>query len=433
MAKKTDLNTAASPAGDHEIHRRLAADVLAGMERWHTESDQRRAKRYYFESTGKIEADQSEINGFLQWYTHDFRDAATGRTLVERYFETHGEQLQPRERVLLEAMRDSWPGVFEAETIEVGRGMHLRDLATGDVIFVHDVTASRELVRGDCILSRIEKVDGKLMFVSDGFSVPPAIRDEFLKLIDKEAGASGQTRAEYVRRSGNLLYRKIRNLSDKWIKNLQIVNREGDALEFCHADYSVLNEPTLLAKLRTLEELLEESGKPGEAHFAWLEAAKSGPRSVYGHVQTGGGHLRLEAQSRTRLQLGRGLLEAHAGSLLKHQGDACRPLDEIKRQAAVPGESPECARPIPSEMERELILRMKAAHYAKWPDDPLPALGGKTARQAVKTESGRQAVRELIRDMEAGEARGAKQGQPAFDFTWLRETLGLADATQSNF
>ena len=421
MTKKPDVNT----ADDHEIRRRLCADVLGGQERWHTDSDRRRAKRYFFESTGKIEADESEIGGFLQWYTHDFRDAATGRTLMEHHYEAHGAQLTPREREMLEALRDSWPGVFQAETIEEGRGLHLRDLATGDLIFVHDVTASRQLVRGDCILTRIEKLDGKLMFVSDGFSVPPAVRGDFLKLIDKEAGASGQTRAEYVRRSGNLLYRKIKHLSDTWMKNLRIVNREGDDLEFCHADYSVLDEPALLAKLRTLPELLEEPGKPGEAHYAWLAPAAQGPRSVYGHVQVGGGHLRLEAQSRTRLQLGRGLLEADAGRFLKHQGDVCLPLDEIKRQAAASSGPPESAPPIPPEMEREIVLQMKAAHYATWPDDPLPALGGKTARQAVKTESGRSAVLELIRDMEHGEARGAKQGQPAFDFTALRKTLGL--------
>ena len=77
----------AIPENDHEIHRRLANAVLAGHERWHTDSDRRRAKRYYFESTGKIDVDESEINGFLQWYTHDFRDAATRRTLVEHHLE----------------------------------------------------------------------------------------------------------------------------------------------------------------------------------------------------------------------------------------------------------------------------------------------------------------------------------------------------------
>jgi hypothetical protein len=228
-----------------------------------------------------------------------------------------------------------------------------------------------------------------------------------------------------VRRSGNLLYRKIRNLSDKWVKNLQVVNREGDAVEFCRADYSVLDEPALLAKLRLLPELLEEPGQPGEAHFAWLEAATQGPRSVYGHVQIGGGHLRLEAQSRTRLQLGRGLLEIYAAHLLKHQGDSYQSLDEIKRQMGAAGEPPERAQPIPAEVEREIVLQMKAQHYATWADDPLPALGGKTARQAVQTKSGRKAVLDLIRNMENGEARRAKGGELAFDFTPIRKTLGL--------
>ena len=209
------------------------------------------------------------------------------------------------------------------------------------------------------------------------------------------------------------------------MKNLQIVNREGDALEFCHADYSVLDEPALLANLRSLPELLEEPGKPGEAHFAWLAPAAQGPRSVYGHVQAGGGHLRLEAQSRTRLQLGRGLLEANAGRWLKHQRDACQSLDEIKRQAAVSSEPPEDERPIPPEQEREIILDMKAAHYAIWLDDPLPALDGKTPRQAVKNKAGRLAVLELIRDIEHDEEYQDQAGLPAYDCTSLRRILGL--------
>ena len=414
-----------NPEEDQETRRRLAANILSGMERWHTDSDRRRARRYYFESEGNVEADESEINGFLQWYTHDFRDAATRRTLLEHYFEAHAAKLAPRERELLDAMRDSWPGVFEVEIVEEGRGIHLRDLATGDVIFVHDIAASRQLVRGDWILSRIEDLDGKLMFVSDGFTVPPAIHEEFLKLVDREARAAKKSRAEYVRGSGNLLYRIIRNLSDKWLRNLRVVNREGDDIEFCHADYSYVDEPALLAKLRTLEELKEEPSKPGETHFAWIGSATEGSRPVYGHVQAGGGHLRLEAQSRTRLELGRGLLEMHAGRLLQHRGDSHLSLDDFKQQIASsrgPRQRPEA---IPTEAERDIVLQMKARHYATWPDERLPALGGKTARQAVKSKSGRKAVLALIRDMERDEAHEAKAGQPAFDFTPLRRVLGL--------
>src|ERR1035438_10012605 len=103
MSDNPDANT----ANDQEIRRRLCGDVLGGYERWHSESDRRRAKRYYFESSSVSEIEESETNGFLQWYVHDFRDAATRRTLMEHHVETHGAQLTVREREILEALRDS--------------------------------------------------------------------------------------------------------------------------------------------------------------------------------------------------------------------------------------------------------------------------------------------------------------------------------------
>ena len=177
MPENPDTN----PTDDQEIRGRLCAEVLGGYERWHSESDRRRAKRYYFESTANVEIEESEINGFLQWYVHDFRDAATRRTLMEHYFDTHGAQLTAREREILDALRDSWPGVFEAEAVEEGRGVQLRDLSSGETIFVHDVTASRELVRGDCMLEpkvhgvAVAEVGGrvKLIFVHEGEVVVP--------------------------------------------------------------------------------------------------------------------------------------------------------------------------------------------------------------------------------------------------------------------
>jgi Protein of unknown function (DUF2384) len=80
---------------------------------------------------------------------------------------------------------------------------------------------------------------------------------------------------------------------------------------------------------------------------------------------------------------------------------------------------------VPSEDERRAILEFKARHYATWPDERLPALKGRTPRQAMRTAAGRAAVLDLIRDMENGEAREAKSGQPTFDFSILRRELGL--------
>jgi hypothetical protein len=73
-------------------------------------------------------------------------------------------------------------------------------------------------------------------------------------------------------------------------------------------------------------------------------------------------------------------------------------------------------------VEREFLMR----HYERWPDEPVPALGGKTPKAAVRTKKGRQAVIELLKDFEVHEARKAsREGGEPFDFGFLWQRLGL--------
>ena len=66
---------------------------------------------------------------------------------------------------------------------------------------------------------------------------------------------------------------------------------------------------------------------------------------------------------------------------------------------------------------------IKQRHYADWPDHNLPALGGKTPRQAIATARGREEVDVLLKEMEQHEQR-APQGA-VFDFSMLRRELGV--------
>jgi len=74
-----------------------------------------------------------------------------------------------------------------------------------------------------------------------------------------------------------------------------------------------------------------------------------------------------------------------------------------------------------------VIQEYLAQHYARWPDDNLPALGGKSARQAVKDPAGRKAVIDLLRMMENGEERKQAAGAPSYDFNIIRRELGLPE------
>jgi hypothetical protein len=65
--------------------------------------------------------------------------------------------------------------------------------------------------------------------------------------------------------------------------------------------------------------------------------------------------------------------------------------------------------------------------YARWADEPIPALGNRTPRDAIRTEAGLERVKGLLRSYEEGEAQqAARQGRREISYQFLWDALGLA-------
>jgi hypothetical protein len=162
-----------------------------------------------------------------------------------------------------------------------------------------------------------------------------------------------------------------------------------------------------------------------DGHFTWGEPHDGG--TVFGSIDIRDGKLKLECNSKSRLEVGRQLLERHAGQYMTHMADSFSPLDleKLKKGASAgAGKLPESG--IPPEVEREVVLQFKNQHYSKWLDMRLPALQQKSPREAVGTPSGREAVTALLRTLEHDEELERRAGRPAFDVGPLWEALGLS-------
>ncbi len=72
---------------------------------------------------------------------------------------------------------------------------------------------------------------------------------------------------------------------------------------------------------------------------------------------------------------------------------------------------------------RRRSAALGARGRAAWPDQPLPALNGRTPREAVRTARGRTAVDLLLKDLENREQRAG--GDAAFDLSAIHRELGL--------
>jgi hypothetical protein len=153
--------------------------------------------------------------------------------------------------------------------------------------------------------------------------------------------------------------------------------------------------------------------RPGNRMYASWENA------VIGTARLAGDSLRLETNSCERADVLRRRVEEACGDLVRHRArEHADPLSP-----AVRADAPDLPEEPPPPEVAKLLLEMKERHYATWPDEPLPALRGKTPRQAVRTAQGRDAVDVLLKEMENHERRW--DGGAAFDVSRLRRELGL--------
>jgi hypothetical protein len=432
LASDEQADQSRGEPGPDESHEdpligKVFGDILDCAGDWHNRADLAAAHRLYFDrEPEETDADEAVEGGFTEWYVMDFRSPSTGRTLVEEYLRRRGPRLPERERLLVESWRAMRFGMWEVQRVEQGRGVELKNLFEEDTVFVHDVTASGSALQWDCEIARIHRLEDRWLFAGNGFILARPLRKRVMEMVEEGSRAAGQSPAEYVRANSHIWERTLARLH-KETRELRLVNAEGDEMEFCQAVYEMLDgqaAATALRAAKMFEDTTSASDAPGVLHFGWLETGVKGPRRSYGHIEIANGALRLECNSRERLEIGRQLVEKHAGAFLRHIEDKFTSVaDAMKKMES--GDGPPPAGKVPPEVEREIVLKIKAEHYAKWPDEPLPALDGRTPREAARSEAGRRALDDLLRDMENHEERERRQGQPAHDFRKLRKTLGL--------
>jgi len=187
--------------------------------------------------------------------------------------------------------------------------------------------------------------------------------------------------------------------------------------------YRILNRAELILALKSVPELMEdEEGKL----YSWLRGSPGDPhRTVEGRIRLEGEQVVFECNSQVRLESGREMLSKIAGASIKHVRDEFTSQQELKRRAALQPRPQKSE--IPPELQQEALSEYVNRHYSTWPDVPLPALRGKTPREAVQTEPGRRKVAALLRDIENGESHKRKEGQPAYDVGNLRRELGILE------
>ena len=387
-----------------------------------SERDTRQAQKEFF-GDGPAGDDQMPL---IDWMMHDWVPPRLGRTVMQEYLRQHGSGLAPRERELVEAWSLSYVGLYEVREVKVGSGVEVKDLVTDEVFFVHDVNTSKQLLRWDGALARVVPGERGHEFSGVGITVPRKQLEPLRAWMEEDRLRTGMPWPEYLKRNLPRIRRQPEELRKEWIESLQLSNTDGEELLFSKAVYRVVDREALTAALRSCPEIdKDDEGK----RYVWLRGpAEQDGRTVLGSIRIEGAEMVFESNSKKRHERAKRMLAELAGPALKHLRDEFTTQREMKRRAL---KDPRPAEPvqdeIPPEVRHKLIAEYMEEHAAKWPDMAIPALGGKTPRQAVKTAAGRLKVSALLRDFENLEAHKRQSGEPYCDVARIRAELGLKE------
>ena len=168
----------------------------------------------------------------------------------------------------------------------------------------------------------------------------------------------------------------------------------------------------------------DETETDGKFYFPWFETGPRKPgvpapigRRVLAKLTLSSTTLNVEAMSHQRMEACEKRLARLLGKRIRLIEQEIEPLGKAIRESE-PVE--------PLIMPPEFLAEMEDQMLRQWLDDSIPALGGLTPRQAVKTPAGRQQVLDLLEYIQ--QQRQQMPPTTGFfspDYTKTKKMLGL--------
>lgn len=357
------------------------------------------------------------------WFAFDV-PIEDGRTLTDLFLERERARLNPGERAYLERMRVSHMRLYEVMDVRPEEGLHLVDLWTDERVWVRERRATLQVVRWDLLAARVVPgVEGVQVLDGGLYLYPTEAREAILKELRRAhrrftRRCPGEDLGDFFKRATVLFHRAWLD----WVvfpPTPILVTPEGDPIVLARVIFDVRDRPGLLRALSGHPDLVDQD----DGSYAWLEGISAQTRRNLGTFILKGDRVVFETMSRERAARGRRFLEELAGEAVRHRAtrheDVERALAKSHRFPEPPGSD------IPPEVEAEVVGELYERHYRNWPDQPIPALGNRTPRQAARLKTMRPRLIALLKEFESRSERMRQEGRPAYDFGWMWQELGL--------
>ncbi|MEO8605799.1 MAG: SEC-C metal-binding domain-containing protein, partial [bacterium] len=343
-----------------------------------------------------------------------YHATAGGRRIVEHFLEAEGRRLSADERAWIASQLDAWLSIWEVTEVEPGAGCQLSDLLSGESRYVRDRTASRTLVRRDTLLARVVEHRGSSNFGALAPRIlPPADAAEVVRRVRARLRLRHAVPVERLRDEalGRFMFTRweeaVADLEHRASIAPILQNTDGDSLLFTTEHYAIDGAARREVEARLVAIGAIAVSEPTEsAHAYEFHQPGSGHdgegATIIGRARVTDTTLAVETNSAARADHLRQRVAVACGDLIRHR---LREHADPRASFARAGNHGELPPAIDSAEQARIGREFKQRHYQRWLDEPVPALDGRTPREAVRSSSGRHRVDVLLRDIENRENR----------------------------
>ena len=375
----------------------------------------------------------------------------------------------------MQALRHSVISLYEVSNIVPETSFLARDLVRGgEPVLISERSATRSLKQWDRIAVRVLPISSKTMI--GGAILPFTI--EASETLLKILRSTGERAAKEGHKLASLVGgdpddpRITKALSDTvvllqvgapavtavWLNDIlehrlnprqpDVRNSDGDELVFCTLHFpfadavlpddirSVLNErPELSCEgerfwnwIAIGEEAKQAKNKAKSGRLQILTTTGDDDTLILGNLEMKDRTLLVSVNSRERAERAQTLfgdvLGARVGPPLKEM----QSLEQLMAARAAAPKSAAAPLEISLEQRRNIIHQCMDKHYRRMLDQPVPMLGNRSPRNAVKTDAGRQKVVAWLKTLENHSANIVDPNDPmaTYDFSWLWVELGVS-------
>ena len=354
-----------------------------------------------------------------------------GMTPADFFLEKEKGRIGDTEKALIAAISYAPFSFHEVISCEPGRGFLLKDVLTGEEIDVLERSASKDAREGDILFGRVATVgDISMLFGCGCYAFPPDYKPSIIGLRKWMRRGRRKITREMLGECEADIRKAYLDMSRSLFRLPTLCNTDGEPLVMQTLHYEIDSPARAFSGLAGLcvtesEDQLRALAKPDErgdiAHveIPWNRMGRKKSvldSTVLGVLVIEGKTLQVTVNSAARAERIRKEIKTRLGegarfkTALIHSTEAM--LKEARTRAArqeAPARKDEKLMQHPEV--REHLARMVAFHWEGWVDEKIPALGGKSPRQAVKTADGRESVEALLRSAERRAASDGDMGE----------------------